>query len=483
MPPLGKISLVLAAGALLCGSVSIAQEPAAQVRIVQRIDENNLVTLKGNTHPLARPQFDRGPVSPDLPMDGLILVLERSPEQQAAFDKFVASQADPNSPNFHQWLQPEEVGERFGPSLADINTIEGWLRGHGFSVDALSNDRMSIRFSGTAAQVEEAFHTEIHNLDVHGVKHIANMTDPKIPAALAPVVVGPKALHNFRPHPLHKLGSRVLFNPEKGRWQRIAGSSGSSNARGSAGPRPQFGINDPNNEGPVEDLSPYDFATVYNVLPAWNKGIDGTGEKIAIAGTSEISAGDVTNFRSNFGLPALKSGQFAQVVANSINPGQCGSVPSAYCTVDDQVENSLDVEWSGAIAKGASIVLVVSGENGSGTIDTVYDSALYVINRKTAPILNVSYGLCELGEGAAGNKSYNTLWQTASSEGIAVFVAAGDSGSASCDEGGDEGGQNLPYAAEFGLSVSGIASTPYNIAVGGTDLLWCDWANPNVTDG
>jgi len=138
------------------------------------------------------------------------------------------------------------------------------------------------------------------------------------------------------------------------------------------------------------------------------------------------------------------------------------------------VENTLDVEWSGAVAKGANIILVVSGENSGGTIDTVYASAQHVVNDNIAPILNVSYGLCELGEGTAGNKSYTTLWQTASSEGIAVFVAAGDSGSASCDEGGDQGGQNLPYAAEYGLSVSGIASTPYNIAVGGTDLAWCD---------
>jgi hypothetical protein len=481
MPPLCKVSLVLAASAFVSNAYFVfAQESAPQVRIVQRIDENNLVTLKGNTHPLALPKYDRGPVSPDLPMDGMILVLQRSPEQQAAFDKFVASQADPNSPNFHQWLEPEEVGERFGPSMADINTIEGWLRGHGLTVDGVSNDRMTIRFSGSAAQVEETFHTQIHNLDVNGVKHIANMSDPRIPAALAPVVAGPKALHNFRPHPLHKLGSRVVFNKEKSRWQRIPGDGGSGDHGESAAPHPEFVINDPNNNGfPVEDVTPYDFATIYNVLPVWNTKLgtgkmnDGTGETIAIAGTSEIDKTDLDNFRSAFGLPALGSGQFATKLGNGINPGQCGASPTQYCTESDQVENSLDVEWSGAVAKGANIVLVVSGENSSGSIDTVYDSAQFVVNNVTAHILNVSYGLCELGEGANGNKAYNALWQTASSEGIAVFVAAGDSGSASCDEGQDANG--TPYAAEYGLSVSGIASTPYDIAVGGTDLNWCNW--------
>jgi len=472
MSPRHSLPLALAASLLIFSPALIAQESAPQVRIVQRIDENNLVTLRGNTHPLARAQYDRGPVSPDLPMDGLILVLARSPEQQADFDKFVAGQNDPGSPNYHQWLEPEEVGERFGPSLADVNTVEGWLRGHGLTVDGVSNDRMSIRFDGTAAQIEETFHTQIHNLDVNGVKHIANMSDPQIPAALAPVVLGPKALHNFRPHPLHKLGHKVVFNPEKGRWQRVADESG---AKGTGtGPtlaRPQFGVNDPN-AGLLEDVTPYDFATIYNVLPEWSKGIDGAGQTIAIAGTSEINPSDVATFRSQFGLPAIPS--FRQIVADGINPGQCGVTPTTYCSMGDQVENSLDVEWSGAIAKGAAIVLVVSGENSGGTIDTVYDSAAYVVDNKTAPILNVSYGLCELGEGNAGNALYNSLWEKASSEGISVFVATGDSGSASCDEGGDQGGQNVPYAAEYGLSVSGIASTPYNTAVGGTDLFWCD---------
>jgi subtilase family serine protease len=478
MSTLRSLSLVLAATVILSPAALIAQQSSPQVRIVQHIDENNLVTLRGNTHPLARAQYDRGPVSPDLPMDGLILVLQRSPEQQADFDRFVASQTDPASPNYHQWLEPDEVGERFGPAEADVHTIEGWLRGKGFSVDGVSKDRMSVRFSGTAAQIQSAFHTEIHNLDINGVKHIANMSDPRIPAALAPVVVGPKALHNFRPHPLHKLGSKVVLNHEKGRWQRLADDSGAhADTALSTVARPQFGINDPN-AGLLEDVTPYDFATIYNVLPAWDEGIDGAGQTIAITGTTQIEPGDVANFRSQFGLPPIAS--FKQVQGNNINPGVCTSTEAnAVCGISDLIENSLDVEWSSAVAKNANIILVYSGNNTTGTIDTVFDSSQFVVNNKTAPILNVSYGLCELGEGTAGNQSYNQLWQTAYSEGIAVFVAAGDSGSASCDGGGDANG--TPYAAEFGLSVSGVASTPYNTAVGGTDLFWCNPINGNNT--
>src|SRR5580698_1915164 len=125
---------VLASAFLAAASAStaaIAQQTAPQVRIVTAIDENQLVTLKGNVPPAASAANDRGPVSASLPMKDLVLVLNRSAEQQAAFDAFVSSQYDSGSPNFHQWLTPDQIGLRFGPSLTDIATISNWLSGHG----------------------------------------------------------------------------------------------------------------------------------------------------------------------------------------------------------------------------------------------------------------------------------------------------------------------------------------------------------------
>jgi hypothetical protein len=455
----------------------MAQQFAPTVRIVNPIDETQLVTLKGNTHPSANAKNDRGPVSPTLAMTDLIMVLSRSPEQQAAFDKFVADQYNPSSPDFHHWLEPEEVGANFGPSQVDIATISNWLTGHGFTIDEVSKDRMAIHFSGTAGQVESTFHTEIHNLEVRGVPHIANMSDPQIPAALAPAVVGVKALHNFYPRPQHKLGSLVQRDSKTGKWLRTAGTtSGDSETAGKKlGPNPLYGINVPaglNNSAFLEeDVAPYDFATIYNVLPLWNAAtpINGTGQTIAIAGTSEIQLSDVANFRSVFGLPAGLTPQ--QINANGTAIECTSTDPSAACGIGDLIENSLDVEWSGAVAPGAQIVLVASGVTSPST-DTVYTSSDYVIQHNTAKILSVSYGECELGEGTSGNVAYYDLWQTAATEGIAVFVAAGDSGAPSCDDGGD--GIGNPYSAQYGLSVSGLASTPYNTAIGGTDLNWCN---------
>jgi subtilase family serine protease len=492
-----SVVLCTLASVFLGSAASMAQNVAPAARIVNPIDESQLVTLAGNTHPAANAKNDRGPVSPGLPMTDLVLVLSRSPEQQAAFDTFVASLNDTNSPNYHQWLTPEQVGELYGPSTADIATITSWLSGHGFTVTQVTKDRMSIRFSGTANMVHQTFHTEIHNLVVNGVPHIGNMSDPQIPAAIAPVVVGIKSLHNFFPRPAHHMGQLVQHNLQTGKWIREAGAAAiaartflTASAAGPTKPapaaKPEFGISvGGTNPYLVEDVGPWDFATIYNVAPLWTSGIDGSGQTIAIAGTSAIDIGesstavvgangsnDVATFRTFFNLPTNNSwNQPIQMSGNTEPLTVCSStLPTALCGLSDLEENSLDVEWSGAVAKNAQIILVASYP-ASPSDDNLYDSESYIIDHLTAHVMNVSYGACELGLGTAGNVQYYNLWETAAAEGIAVFVATGDSGSASCDQGGDING--VPAPAENGLSVSGLASTPFNTAVGGTDFAWC----------
>jgi hypothetical protein len=502
-------SLCILASVFVLPAISQAQAVAPAVRILNRIDESQLVSLKGNTHPFANARNDQGKVADSLPMSDLILVLSRDPAQQAAFDAYVAGEYDQNSPNYHQWLTPDQIGEQFGPSQTDILTITNWLTGHGFAVSQVTRDHMSIRFSGNAGLVQSAFHTEIHNLTVKGEAHIGNMSDPQIPAALSNVVIGVKALHNFFPKPMHRTGQVVQRDASTGEWARQApvgalSSTGAGSAKplSPAGPnstvplpsavansrsaQPQFGVS-VSGSYPylVEDVGPWDFATIYNITPLWNAGIDGTGQTIAIAGTSAIDIGetnvtgsngynDVNTFRTFFNLPTGNSWNTPiQVSGNSHALQVCtdttGTLP---CGIDDLLENSLDVEWSASIAKNAQVVLVASYPS-STTDDNLYDSESYIVNNvgnSSSPVygvhvMNVSYGECELSLGTAGNVQYYDMWQTAAAEGLAVIVAAGDSGSASCDDGG--------YVAENGLSVSGLASTPWNTAVGGTDFNWC----------
>jgi pro-kumamolisin-like protein/Big-like domain-containing protein len=430
---------------LFCFGSADAQQNKAPARITQVIDAAKLTLLGGNTHPLARSEFDAGTAPPNLRMQRMLLVLSRSPQQEIALQNLLKQQQDRSSQNYHAWLTPAEFGQQFGPAAQDVQTIISWLKSNGFQVERVANGRGVIEFSGTAGQVQAAFHTAIHSYVVDGKQHWANATDPQIPSALVPVVNGILSLHNFQRKPLHHVIG--TFSREKG--------SGTEQLHRIASPEnPLFtaGANCGLNRTTCYAVGPNDFAAIYNVLPLWNatSPVDGTGQTIAIVGQSDIYTHDVTDFRDDFGLPAAN--------LNIINDGPD---PGKLATEGDETESDLDVEWAGAIAKGATIDFVVSAStNSTAGVDL---SAEYIVDNDLAPILSESYGECELSLGTAGNQFFNQLWQQAAAEGITVLIAAGDSGSAVCDQGSSS-------SAVSGLSVNGIGSTPYNISVGGTDF-------------
>src|SRR5215470_1553114 len=163
---------------LVITALATAQQNNIEPRIVQPLDETQLTTLKGNTHRLARQQFDRGPAPPDLPMQRMLLVLKRSDEQESALRRLLDDQQDKGSPNYHKWLTPEQFGRQFGPADQDIQTVTAWLQMHGFQIGQVTKGRTVIEFSGTAAQVQEALHTSIHKFVVNGEEHWANASDP-----------------------------------------------------------------------------------------------------------------------------------------------------------------------------------------------------------------------------------------------------------------------------------------------------------------
>ncbi|MBV9156671.1 MAG: peptidase S53, partial [Acidobacteriaceae bacterium] len=195
----------------LLAAVVLAHAQSSNVPnlLTAAIDENQLVTLTGNTHPLAKPAFDKGAAPVDLPMERMLLVLKRSPQQEAALAKLLADQQTPGSPDYHHWLTPQEFGQRFGVSDQDLGAITAWLQSHGFTVNNVSNGRTLIEFSGNAAQVEYAFHTPIHQFVINGESHWANAQDPQLPMALAPAVAGVASFSNFISKP------QVQFAPQK----------------------------------------------------------------------------------------------------------------------------------------------------------------------------------------------------------------------------------------------------------------------------
>ena len=413
-------------------------------QIVARIDETALVPLRGNTHPLANAQNDRGAVNGNLPMRRMLLVMKRSAAQDKALAAAIEDMHRPGSNSFHHWLTPEQIGVRYGTASEDIAKVTGWLGSHGFTVTSVSRANSVIEFSGSAQAVSAAFHTEIHSYAWQGGTYTANASDPKIPAALAPVVGGFASLNNFPRTAMHTAEKRVRYDRQAKTWTVVGDAAGKKGD----GIRPEFTTPQAGTTGNAYAVTPFDFATIYNVKPLWSAGIDGTGEQIAIVGESDINASDVDQFRSSFGLPEKK----LNIIHNGPAPGK----------QSDEGEAAIDVEWSGAVAKNATIDFVVSAT--TSTTAGIDLSALYIIDNQVAPVMSESYGYCERGLGVGGNLFLYQLWQQAAAQGITAVVSAGDSGSAECD-GGD------PYSiAQYGIGVSGYASTPYTVAIGGTDF-------------
>jgi hypothetical protein len=432
---LGYRIIPLVAASLLSFSAGGTKAQTQQVptRITESVDETNRVQLRGNVHPLARAEFDQGVVADSQPINRMLLLLQRSSEQQAALSKLMEEQLTTGAPNFHKWLTPEEFGKQFGPADEDIQAVTDWLTSRGFQVSKVSKGRTVIEFSDTAGHVRNAFHTEMHHYLVKGEAHMANVSDPQIPAALAPVVAGIVGLHNFRHQP----------------YSRMLGTFRRTKATGEV--RPLFTYTDSN--GKFFGVGPADFAKIYNV-PATVNGIPaGQGQTIAVVGRTNINIQDVRDFRNMFGLPLNDP----QIIFNGPDPGIISQA--------EETEADLDVEWSGAVAPGATIDFVVTETPQTNASDGVDLSALYIVDNDLAPVLSESFGSCESAQGTTGNQFQNNLWEQAAAQGITVSVASGDDGSAGCDP-----TSATQTAAALGLDVSGNASTPFNIAVGGTDF-------------
>lgn len=424
-----------ALAAMLIGMFSAANTPAqtrsVPSRVAAKVDDTRTVTMKGNVHPLARAENDLGAMADSEPLTRMVMVLQRSPEQEVALKTLLEQQQTKGSAAYHAWLTPEQFGKQFGPSDSDLQAVTDWLTSHGFQISKVGAGRTTIEFDGNVAQVRSAFHTEMHRFNVEGEARFANVSDPQIPEALAPVVGGVVALNNF-PR-ARRVKSKGLY-----RKDRTTGEM-----------KPLYTYGDPANIA----VGPGDFNVIYNV-PA---GADGTGTKIAVVGDSNIDPNDIIAFRHLFGLDQNYAANNVTVILNGADPGLNG----------DETEADLDVEYAGGIAPGAQIMFIVSPQTQSNPTQVTagYDlSGLYAVDNNVAPVLSISFGTCEAYNLTAGNQFYSSLWQQAAAEGITVAIASGDTGSAGCDNSLTE------TAATFGIQASGNSSTPYNVSVGGTDF-------------
>jgi subtilase family serine protease len=399
----------------------------------------SLVQMTGHVAPIVSRSQDLGRVSPSLPFEHVFLQLKRTPEQEAALEQTIADLHNPRSASFHQWMTAAEFGAKFGATDAQIQQVSDYLTANGLHVEGTNEGRTVISFSGVAGLLEQAFHTEIHNLNVHGIAHVSNITEPSIPAPLSGLISG-VSMSDFKPHPLVSGARSVQRNAAQKKLVQVGKAS------------PDFTI--PYEGSFLQAVAPGDFATIYNLTPIWNQGYRGAGQTVAVVEDSLMKAADVTTYRNAFGLSQYKGTFTQEMPAGALpcgNPGANGA----------ELEAALDAEWAGSTAPDAAVVLAACADTRTefgGLIATIN-----LLSQKTLPsTISMSYGECESEMGAIQVNQFNTIFQQAVAEGVTVFVSSGDEGSASCDP-------NEAYA-EKGLQVSGFTSTPYNVSVGGTDF-------------
>ena len=410
---------------VLASTLCLAAQPD---RIAGPIDSSQKVALRGNVHGLAQSRFDLGRADGGMLLHGVTLAFRPSTAQQADLNNLLAQQQDRSSPNYHKWLTPAQFADRFGMTENDVARVTAWLESQGLTVASVANSRNQISFDGTVAQIESVFGTEIHDYLVEGEIHFANATTPSVPAALAGSVLAIGHLHNFNPKPRANIRRITSEETDPHFTSHISGN---------------------------HFLAPGDFATIYDVQPLYNTGIDGTGLTIATTGQSSISLNDVANFRSAAGLAA-------KAPTLLLEPGTGTSTRCA----GDEGESDLDVEWSGAVARNASIILVYAGLNTGETCSKrqfgAFDALQYAIDHNIAPIISNSYGNCESAVGKPFAQTMQGWIQQANAQGQTVISAVGDSGAADCDF--------QVTTATQGIAVDLPAAIPEVTGTGGTEF-------------
>jgi len=359
-------SLILMVG-LLFSTMTLHAQSYRTALITQPVIESQRVMLSGNVHPLATRAADRGAAPASMPAGRMLLLLQRSSDQEQALRTTIESLHDRNSPNFHKWLTPAQFGEQWGAADSDIAAVTAWLQSNGFEVKGPTAGRTAIEFSGTTGQIQQAFHTQIHLYQVDGQMHHANATNPQIPAALAPIIAGVSMLNDFHPQSMATKGPRGIYNTgTRTARPEYTPTSGSSSSFMYVGPADAATIYN----SPIKALNPAATGTT----------IDGTGAKIGIVADSNISVAQDDNYRQLFGLA---SNTPTVIIDGDTDPGKNGDALEAY----------LDTQVAGGIAPGAKVYLYTAANT---NLDYGMNlAAVRAVNDNIVDVLSVSFAECE----------------------------------------------------------------------------------------
>jgi len=425
MKQLRRVVLPLLTAALLIPSqTSFSQtSQTPEPRIKGPLTESSRVVLPNSRTPRVRTAEDLGLVPSSTTIPGITLVFKRSATQEADLQQLLSAQQNPASPLYHHWLTPETFASRFGSADEDIAATQTWLTSRGFHLDSVSRSRDRITFSGTAAQVQAAFNTELHHYrTADNETHFAPAADLTLPSELASITAAVLHLSDFRPKPNIKVQTH---------------------------PNPDYTAS----PSQTHYLGPKDIATMYDLNPLYQIST-GTGQGLAVVGQSYVNLGaGVAYFLGNLLTQASS-------ISTVLVPGSGVEATSP----GDEGESEIDLEYSSGIATNANIFLVYVGSNQNFD---VFDSLAFAITENIAPVVSISYGICEQLLSASDLNQNNALFEEAASQGQTLVASSGDSGSTAC---APFPTSEVTPAQQQALAVNFPASSPYVTAVGGTQM-------------
>jgi kumamolisin len=383
----------------------------------------------------------------------LTIVLQRT--DQAGFDAYLGRLQDPAAADFRKYLAPQEVADRFGPSVDDYAAVKTYFATQNLRIIEESANRLTLVVSGERDRLAAALGTEIREYEIVGRTFSANVGDPRLPADIARRVQAIAGLSTLAtPRPMFRAINRVFCKGEgeaagytrtnilADGYNECRTAIKDCTAKGRINADDETQIIGVCNQFHYPPTSPREHGDAPSGGPVPWKDADGAGQTVGITAFDTYARSDVADYLGYFGLPA-----------NTIQNLSDVHVGGGAATGTDQGEVLLDIDTVMLIAPGASVVVYDAPFSGAGTFQNLFNR---MINDGVTIISN-SWAYCEDQTTLADVTSIDSVLAAATASGITVFTASGDSGSTCLD--GAPNTITVPSGSPHAVSVGGTSMT------------------------
>ncbi len=382
------------------------------------------------------------------------------PRDQAALQTFIGKVSNPRSPEYRHYLAAGQFASRFGPTQSTISAVESTLRNAGLTVSGVSSDGLMVNFSGTTAQVDSAFSTQIERYrTTAGATGEETTKSVEVPSTISSEVSGVVGL-NTLVHP----NANVTTHPQSGGPSFPAAKTAKISSYPSGAPEPCTDAT--NAAAEYGGLTDDQIANAYGAFGLYGGGDTGSGVHIGLYELEPFATSDVETFDQCYFGDTAASSMLSRLSVVKVDGGLPAGTGSG--------ESILDIEDLSAYAPGATINVYEAPYTG------FLDEYAAMVDQDIDNIISISWGDCEqaIQEFDPGvEQAQHFLFEQGAAQGQSFFDAAGDTGADDCND----IRAVEPPPDQNPLSVEDPASDPYVVGVGGTTLQDADPANFDET--